>query len=44
MKLELVAKLDKKNGNFKKLDGDVMSGNCVLIITFLIYRQFGAIR
>ena len=44
-KVEPVAKLDKKNAaSFKKLDNDVMSANCDVIVFFPIYSQFAAIR
>ena len=45
MKLEPVTKLNKRNKAMpKKLDDDVMSSNCDIIVIFLIYGQFGAIR
>ena len=44
MKLGPVTKLDKKNKTTsKKCDYNVMSVNCDVIVTFLIYGQFGAI-
>ena len=45
MKLGPVAKIDKRNkANFKKIDDDVMSTNCDLMVIFPIYGQFGTIR
>ena len=46
MKFGPVTKLDKtkKKSNVKKIDDDVMSANCDVIMIFLIYGQFGAIR
>ena len=45
MKLGPVTKLDKRNKTMsKKFDDDVMSENCDVIVSFLIYGQFGAIR
>ena len=45
MKLGPVAKFDKRNKTTsKKIDDDVMSENCDVILIFLIYRQFGAIQ
>ena len=41
MKLGPVTKIDK--GNLKKIDVDVMSENCDVIFTFLIFGQFGAV-
>ena len=44
-KLGPVTKLDKINKTkFKKFDDDVMSENCDVIVSFLIYGKFGAIR
>ena len=44
MKLGPVNKLDKKNKTTsKKIDDDVMSENCDVIVIFPIYGQFGAI-
>ena len=50
MKLKPVTKLDmgnkttpKKTKN-KKIDDDIMSGNCDVIAMFPTYGQFGAIR
>ena len=44
-KLGPVPKLDKKNKTkSKKSDDDVMSENCVVIVIFPIYGQFGAIQ
>ena len=45
MKLGLVTKPDKRNKTkSKKIEDDVMSGNCDVIAIFPIYSQFGAIR
>ena len=45
MKLGPVTKLDKrKKTTSKKIDDDVMSANCDVMVLFLIYAQFGAIR
>ena len=45
MKLGRVTKLDKRNKTVsKKLDDDVMSRNCDVIVIFPIYGQFGAIH
>ena len=44
MKLGPVTKLVKKNNNVKKFDDDIMSANYDVIVIFLIYGQFGAIR
>ena len=45
MKLGPVTKLDKrKKASSKKLDVDVMSENCDVIVIFLIFGQFGAVR
>ena len=45
MKTTAVTKLDKrKKLIFKKINDDVVSGNCDVIVIFLIYGQFGAIR
>ena len=44
MKLGPVTKLNKRNKiTSKKFDDDVMLKNCDVILTFLIYGQFGAI-
>ena len=44
MKLGLVPKLDKRNkATSKKIDGDVVSASCDVIVIFLIYGKFGAI-
>ena len=44
MKLRQVAKPNKrKKKKSKKIDDDVMSGNCDVIANFPIYCQFGAI-
>ena len=45
MKLEPLPKLDKRNKTTsKKIENDVMSKHCDVIIIFLVYDQFGAIR
>ena len=44
MKLGPVTKLDKRNKTLKKIDDDVMSANCDVIVAFPIYGQFGSIR
>ena len=45
MKLESLTKLDKKNKIMsKKFDVDLMSENCNVIVIFLIFGQFGAVR
>ena len=45
MKLGPVTKLDKKNkSTSEKFGNDVMSGKYDVIVIFLIYVQFGAIR
>ena len=45
MKPGPVTKLDKGNKtSSKKIDDNVMSAICNVIVTFLIYGQFGAIR
>ena len=44
MKLILVIKIDKRNNTTsKKIDADVMSPSCEVIVIFPIYGQFGAI-
>ena len=44
MKIGLVTKLDMRNMEIsKKIDDDVMSVSCDVIIIFRIYCQFGAI-
>ena len=44
MELGQVTKLDKRNKETsKKVDGDVMLKNCVVIFIIPIYGQFGAI-
>ena len=44
MKLEPVTNLDKRNKTrSKKVDDDIMSANCDVMVIFLIYGQFGAI-
>ena len=45
MKLGTVTKLDKKNKTMsKKIEDDIMSENYDVILIFLIFGQFGAIR
>ena len=45
MKLGPVTKRDKRNkATSKKIDDDVMSASCDVIVIFPIYGQFGAIR
>ena len=45
MKLRPVTKPDKRNKTTsKKFDVDFMSENCDVIVIFLIFGQFGAIR
>ena len=45
MKPGPVTKLHKRNKRTsKKFENDVMSENCDVIVIFLIYGQFGAIR
>ena len=45
MKLGPVTKLDKRNKTMsKKFGDDVTLANCDIIVIFLIYGQFGAIR
>ena len=46
MKLEPVTKLDKRNTatSKKKINDDVISANCDVIVIFPISGQFGAIR
>ena len=45
MKLGLVTKPDKRNKTkSKRIEDDVMLGNCDVIAIFPIYSQFGAIR
>ena len=45
MKLGLVTKLDKKNtATLKKINNDVMSVNCDVIVFFPILDQFATIR
>ena len=45
MKLGPVTKLDKRNKTTsKKIDDDVMSENCDVIVIFRIFGQFGAVR
>ena len=44
MKLGLVPKLDKRNKTTsKKIDGDVVSASCDIIVIFRIYGKFGRI-
>ena len=42
MRLAPVTKLDKRN-NVKKIDNDVISATCDVIVILSIYGQFGAI-
>ena len=45
MKLGPVTKIDKRNKvTSKKIDDDVISDNCDVIVIFPIYGQFRAIR
>ena len=45
MKLAPVTKIKKRNKTtLKKIDDDVMSENCDVIVIFFICGQFGAIR
>ena len=45
MKLGPVTKLDKRNTTTsKKIDVDVISENCDIIVTFRIFGQFGAVQ
>ena len=45
MKLRAVTKFDKKNKTTsRKIDDDLMSANCDVIVIFPISGQFGAIR
>ena len=45
MKLRPVTKLDKRNRTMlKKINDDVISENCDIIIIFPVYGQLGAIR
>ena len=45
MRLGPVTKIDTRNTEItKKVDDNVMSANCGLIISFLFYGRFGAIR
>ena len=45
MKLGPVTKLDKRSKTTsKKIDDDVISANCDVIVIFSIYGQFGTIR
>ena len=40
-----MTKIDKRNKTTsKKFDDDVMSINCYVLVIFVIYGQFGAIR
>ena len=44
MKLAPITKIDKRNKTTsKKLDDNVISENCDVIVIFSIYGQFGAI-
>ena len=45
MTLGPVTKHDKRNKTaLKKIDDDVMSENCEIIVIFPVYVQFGAIK
>ena len=45
MKLGPVTKLDKRNkATSKKIDTDIMSGNCDVIVIFRTFGQFGAVQ
>ena len=44
MKLRPLTKITRENKKHKKIDDDVMSANCDMIIIFPICGQFGAIR
>ena len=45
MKLGPVTKFDKRNRTrSKKIDDDVMSENCDVIVIFRIFDQFGAVQ
>ena len=45
MKLGAVTRIDKRNKTTsKKIDDDVMSENCDVIVVFRIFAQFGAVR
>ena len=45
MKLRSVTKLDKRNKTMsKKINNDVISANCDVIVIFPIYSQFGVIQ
>ena len=44
MKLGPVTKIGKKNKRTSKIDVDVMSKSCDVIVTLRIFRQFGAVR
>ena len=45
MKLRPVTKLDKRNkATSEKVDVDVISENCDVIVIFRIFGQFGAVR
>ena len=45
MRLGPVTKLDKGNKTTsEKFDNDFMSTNCDVIVSFLVYGQFGAIQ
>ena len=44
MKFRPVTKLDKGNKMLEKVEDDVMSGNCDIIVIYPIYCQFGAIQ
>ena len=44
MKLGPVTKLDKRNKATSKIDNDVISTNCDIVVIFPIYGKFGAIK
>ena len=44
MKLAPITKIDKRNKTTLKNDNDIITGNSDVIVIFLIYIQFGAIR
>ena len=45
MQLGAVTKTDKRNtATSKKVDDDIILANCDVVVIFLIYRQFEAMR
>ena len=44
MKLAPITKIDKRNKTTLKNDNDIITGNSEVIVIFIIYSQFGAIR